>query len=357
MKIAYIANWEISYENGVLKKIAGQVRSWQREGHEVKLFILCRDPKVWKGIADIPLEVVLSPTRRRNLLYAPKLYNLVKLWDPDAVYLRFNLYFPGLGSLAKSYPLFVEINSKDKEEFARFSLKIWYWYHLLTRDLVLKKAAGLIFVTHEIADTFKDYDQPKTVISNGIDLDSYPILPAPENDSPRCVFIGSAGAPWHGIDKITWLASQHPEWHFDIVGFPPELLAHESLTNLEALGNLPRSQYEAVMAQADAAFGTLSLHKKRMEEACPLKVREYLAFGIPTIIGYRDTDFPEPVSFLLQLPSSDDNVVKHHDLIEEFIQNWKGKRVDRQSILHLDSSRKEAQRLGFMSNAMGRSEK
>ena len=71
------------------------------------------------------------------------------------------------------------------------------------------------------------------------------------------------------------------------------------------------------MSAADVAIGTLSLHTKQMEEACPLKVREYLAWGLPVIIGYKDTEFPAPdTAFLLQLPNNPTNVHDHLDQID-----------------------------------------
>jgi glycosyltransferase involved in cell wall biosynthesis len=352
LKIAYIANWNIGSENGVVKKIASQVRCWIREGHEAKLFALTIDNKIWEGIADIPIEVVVSPQRRTNLFNAAKLFTEVHKWKPDLVYLRFNFYYPFLGGLAAAYPLFVEINSKDVEEYSLVYPKTWYLYHILTRDLILKRATGFIFVTHEIADSFRGYNQPKMVIANGIDLDDHPPFPAPANHMPRLVFIGSPDIPWHGIEKILWIADRRQDWHFDLIGFSQEDLRNKALPNVNALGILEKIKYESVMAKADIGIGTLSINKKNMREACPLKVREYLAYGLPTIVGYRDTDFFEPVPFLLQLPSTDENVIENLEEVEKFVLNWKGKRIDRREVLKLDTKYKELERLKFITSSM-----
>jgi hypothetical protein len=89
-----------------------------------------------------------------------------------------------------------------------------------------------------------------------------------------------------------------------------------------------------------------------MEEACPLKVREYLAYGIPTIIGYKDTDFPNGAPFLLCLPNTPDNVEKNLDRIEAFVLSWKGKRVPRSEIEHLDLKVKEEKRIIFIEEVL-----
>jgi hypothetical protein len=101
------------------------------------------------------------------------------------------------------------------------------------------------------------------------------------------------------------------------------------------------------MAAADIGIGTLGLHLKAMQEACALKVREYLAYGIPTIIGYRDTDFLTSAPFLLQIPNTPDSIQKSLMEIKSFVEQWKGKRLDRNKISHLDARNKEKQRLGF----------
>jgi len=87
-----------------------------------------------------------------------------------------------------------------------------------------------------------------------------------------------------------------------------------------------------------------------MTEASTLKLREYLAVGLPSIIGYTDTDFPNGAPFLLQLPNRPDNVSSSLSAIDEFISSQAGRRVARASIAHLDSLNKERRRLRFLSS-------
>jgi hypothetical protein len=84
-----------------------------------------------------------------------------------------------------------------------------------------------------------------------------------------------------------------------------------------------------------------------MEEACPLKTREYLSYGLPCIIGYKDADFPDGAPFILQLPNTPDNVQNYLSEIENFAKSWKGRHVSREKILHLDYKYKENQRINF----------
>jgi hypothetical protein len=161
---------------------------------------------------------------------------------------------------------------------------------------------------------------------------------------------GMQGIDWHGIDKVLWLARHFAKWQFDLIGIEARQIDHQGCgvpPNVATHGVLGRTDYEKVLLGVDVGLGTLALHRKNMNEACPLKVREYLAYGIPTIIGYRDTDFPRPAPFLLELPNTPTNVEDHVADIERFVATWRGRRVFREEIAHLDMRRKERERVAF----------
>ena len=70
--------------------------------------------------------------------------------------------------------------------------------------------------------------------------------------------------------------------------------------------------------------------------------------SLPTIIGYKDTDFPQGAPFLLELPNVENNVDFAADAILRFVEEWKNKRVPRSEVLHLDLKKKERERLRFL---------
>lgn len=139
---------------------------------------------------------------------------------------------------------------------------------------------------------------------------------------------------------------------FDVIGDLAVNSAQVLPDNIEFHGVLPRSSYQTLMSRADVAIGTLGMHRKDMEEASPLKVREYLAYGIPTIIGYRDTDFPGEYPWLLRLANTPDNVAAGLGEIRDFVARMKGVRVPREAVEHLDVRRKERARLDFMESTL-----
>ncbi|WP_018751654.1 glycosyltransferase [Paenibacillus sanguinis] len=191
--------------------------------------------------------------------------------------------------------------------------------------------------------------------------------------SMRLVFIGSPGQPWQGLDEIAGWARAKPNWRFDIIG--PEQDELEQLTNkrlpkrgagstlladdgpevpvnLFFHGILTRLEYQPLLDQADLAIGTLALYRKGMEEASPLKVREYLANGLPVIAAYKETDFPLSVPFILELPNKPGSAVHHLEEIEQFAARWKGRRVPRALVQHLDTTVKEAARVAYMERTL-----
>ena len=79
-----------------------------------------------------------------------------------------------------------------------------------------------------------------------------------------------------------------------------------------------------MLASADVGIGTLGLHRKSMDEASPLKVREYLAVGLPVLYGYRDPDADDLQPFVLKVANTPTNVVDELDRIDGFVHGARG---------------------------------
>jgi hypothetical protein len=348
MRIAYIAIWGTSRETGVLKKIAGQARAWQSLGQEVKVFLLSPQADIWQGLSHTPTEVVVSINRATFIPRLAALCKQVVDWKPDTVYYRFWKYYPPIEFVMNTIPTIVEMNTDDVTEASLMMSRLHFTYHMLTRGRVLRRAKGLVCVTKEIASKLSRWETPKAVIGNGIDLARCPSYPSPDNPNPRLLFIGSPGLPWHGVDKITSMAARFPSWTFDLVGpAKADIDKNLALPNLHAHGAMGSKEYSLIVQSADAALGSLALHRLGMGEASTLKVREYLCNGIPTVVGYQDTDFPRKTSFLLELPNTQENVISNEQTIEQFVTMWKGRRVPREQLAHLDIMVKERERISF----------
>lgn len=357
MKIAYLLHWNAGPESGVFKKVLAQSRYWLDAGCRVGIFLLSgRQSEVTGAInvSDRPLFIRTYGGFRERFRRIGELVRDVADWAPDLVYHRYDLYYPAIEWLARHYPLVLEVNTDDLAEY-HLGPRHRALYNRFTRGRLLRKALGTVYVTGELArmSHFSRYHRDCAVIPNGISLDAFSSLPVPNNDAARLVFIGTPGQPWHGVDKILDLARCQPNWNFDLVGPSAADLDCPS-SNVVVHGPLDRQGHREVLQSADVAVGTLALHRIGMDEACPLKVREYLAHGLPSIIGYQDTDFPRSVPFLLQLPNTASNVSEHVEPIRTFVEQWKGQRIARGQIRHIDAGHKEEQRIAFFQDVLNK---
>lgn len=348
MKIAYLGQVQLAKKDGVVKKILAQLHHWRDQGHSSRFFALNPSKSLAEGLED-NFESVHEGSLLKRFGQTQKLAQKITDWKPDLIYFRFGLYYPAQESLMKRFPTVTELNTDDKSEFKKsMPAKTWY-YHRLTRGRTLSSARALICVTDEISVSVASFRKPTHTIANGVELAAYPTFPPPSNSRPKIAFIGSP-YPWHGVEKLNYLAAQLPGWDFDIIGYG----AQDAPNNVTYHGYLERGQYEAILARSDMAVSTLSLYENNMEEACPLKTREYLAYGLPIVTAYQDTDFPEGAAFILRLPNAPANVADNVPKIEAFLHQWKGKRVPRAAIQHLDLSHKEAQRLALFKSVVER---
>ena len=352
MRIAYLVHGVDGAGSGVRSKVLSQAATWSALSADVRIgiFVRCEAGAEahWVGQPHV-VKVRSSRGGIPGRLVQRELLSLeVANWRPDLIYMRQSTVSPSTVGLALTVPTIVELNTLDLAEL-RMSSWLRYLYAIATRSLVLRAARGIVVVADEIGrhETVRRLGRPTVTIPNSIDLESFEPMPAPANAEPRLVFLGAPGLPWHGLDKIRELALRFPSWTFDIVGPGPEELNHAPL-NVHLHGLLESDAYLPILAQADVAIGSLALHRKNMQEASPLKVAEYLAHGIPTIIGYTDGRFPTDTPFLLRIPNVEGNVAASLDAIEAFVNRWRWRRIDRASISGIDSRQVEQRRLDFM---------
>jgi glycosyltransferase involved in cell wall biosynthesis len=221
----------------------------------------------------------------------------------------------------------------------------------MTRGIFLRNAAGLVFTSGELqgCGSFAPFNRPNVVIANGIDLSQNPESPAPGNGRPRIGFIGTPDLSWQGVDKIVRLAELCPDLDIDVIGFDGLAEGSRKPENLIFHGYLEKEEARAVLAKDDVGLGTLALHRKGMDEASSLKTREYLAYGIPVIIPYVDTDLDDlKVDTILNIPNTEDTIDRNWQAIHDFAFRMRGQRVDRTLISQrIDSHIKEKVRLQF----------
>jgi hypothetical protein len=363
MRIAYVSlHWPRTRDSGVGKKIQSQIMTWNRMGHEARLFMHSAH---YQPLTDLiegdyffyttsgKINTELDRIRAMTAMIAA-----VRKFRPDVIYLRYSIYVYPAHHLMEIAPVVEEINTNDLTQHEGLG-GVYSLYNRFTRGIFLHRVRGLVTVSRELAisSAFVSYHKPTLVIANGCKLDDFPQLPPPYNKVPRLVFIGNPGYPWHGVDKLIDLACRFSDIHIDIVGYDTLPGFDPMPDNLTLHGYLSKQEYQQVLAMADVAISSLALHRVQLEEASPLKSRECLAFGLPLVIAYEDTDLDDQdCDFLLKIPNKEDNIQTHAQSIRDFAYRMRGRRADRELLkTYIDADQKEATRLSFFEELLQKS--
>lgn len=342
-KIAYTLVCYDAKHSGVFKKILDQVTVWKSLGHSVQLYVITDEESKnqWQEI-DSNCVVLIDRTIISKIVNRFKLVSLAAQSLPTLIYVRdnFPLRIPRLKT-----PTILEVQSLVGPELKMRS-KARYAAFLVLRKFLYRHHAGAIFVTHElmVRNEFKlPRKTPRIAIGNAIDLSRFTVLPPRPNLNPALFFVGSPNQPWHGVSELVEFASLNPDIQVEVVGEN----ADSPTPNIHFHGFLNSDDYRTIATRCIAGVGTLNLAAKNMSEASPLKVREYLALGLPVILKYNDSDLDSTKEYVLQLPNDGRPLSDFSAEIRSFLEEWSAKRVLSPQIINLDVSIKEEIRLGF----------
>lgn len=352
MRIAYLGQMaDVASENGISKKIRQQVVAWTGEGHMVRYFALTPTARAWQGLAPIDCTLVQRGGMLARRSASLRLCRMIEEWKPNLIYFRYAHHEAGLPDLFSRIPCVAEINSDDSREYGLTLPLHKRLYHMVTRRRILRSTTALVPVTREIQERLAWLGRPSFVMANSLDFGGTPQLsPPPKDATASLVFVGSHGTPWHGLDRIGEIARILPEVTIHVIGCTLEDWPKSKTcpANITLHGHLPFTRYRELMQRACVAIGTMALFRKHMDEACPLKVREYLALGLPVMGAYQDTDIPEGADYFLRLPNNQEPLDAHRERMRDFIRAWSNARVPRASVAHMDVQAKERQRIAFM---------
>ena len=166
---------------------------------------------------------------------------------------------------------------------------------------MLALCRGIIGVTDEIRKVEMartDRDMHSITLLNGIDVERTKLTGFAPFDGKHLelVFMTSGSFPWNGLDRIAQSIRKYKgpvEITFHILGeiSRREMKALASTSKrIEFHGLKIGDELDTLMARMNLAVSSLALFRKNMNEACPLKTREYVARGIPFVMAYHDDD-------------------------------------------------------------------
>lgn len=185
----------------------------------------------------------------------------------------------------------------------------------------LRASDAVVGVTGEIVE----YEQgrarktmPGLVYPNGCVIapdDRQAALTDGRGQVPELLFAASAFTPWQGLDLLLdSFAGNSREFVLHLVG----RVAQEDLgratadPRIRVHGALEADQVRALAHRSWLGLSSFALARKRMSEACPLKVREYLSYGLSVYAGHPDV-FPAQVTFFEQGPPDIADILRFAD--------------------------------------------
>lgn len=322
--IAYPSAWP-----GITRRLAEQSRAARAAGLDLHFAVLTCEPCAIAGVDC----VVMDPRERFSRCQAILRRGLLDGFE--ATILRYPT------SLDLSITPLLDrhgrrmVSEHHTDEVAELSLvgtplggRLRSFIESRRKPAFLSRLAGIIAVTEElrVLEQASAPDLPSIVIGNGIDTSTQDAHgPSSFDDGRlRLVWACSEFAPWQGLDRLlTALLARRsgPVVELALAGrLTPEQnerveRAGSTLLKIHRHGLVDQASLDKLLRSAHLVVGTLALHRKHMREACPLKVREAVARGLPVITSCLDPDLPASLPGIMHLPGGE--VPLNGDLLVE----------------------------------------
>lgn len=299
-RIAYIYTAPLK-SDGVSKKVLSQARALSTYGPLE--FISFKYPVKW-----------LERFKPLRVLYNQTVFQLRAIRASiraDIVYYRYaaqnfllNTFFACGGA---RHSLVLENNTNNQAEFITKRLLATAALNFLFERALTRRADLNVALTEELKRYVQDLADGSSrvvTITNGYDP-RWVITPSEaglqkwnerlgqlRSSYNLAVFVGYSEV-WHGVDRIIELIRHQSNWALVLVGPGLEqsyghMVEGDLIGRIAFLGEQVSEDLVCIYSMCDLALGSFALERKGMREAAPLKVREYLFYGLPVVIGYRD---------------------------------------------------------------------
>ncbi len=192
----------------------------------------------------------------------------------------------------------------------------------INSKITLSNSIGIVGVTDEIVryelarGKIKDNSKFTHVYPNGILSGGISLITRVKQPIAHIVFVASSFHSWHGLDLLldsVMTYTGHDKFHLHLVGKihvkDRQTIGDDSRITIH--GILREDRLRKLYMQCDLGLSSFALQRKGMHNACTLKVREYLACGLPVYCGHVDSGLPINFKFLLQ-GAPDINHILHY---------------------------------------------
>ncbi|MBR3874749.1 MAG: glycosyltransferase [Clostridia bacterium] len=325
-------------KDNLCAKFYGQMASARRLGHNAHWIAwdaagmwLCGD-----GEPRLLHRARLSgmPAYHHTMLYVDLMTALKKLAKQrayDAVYMRYMPTFWNAPSAlramkARGAKLIVEHPTYPFRHARSTSWlrKPFFWY----TEQVFSRIHPMVDLYAVMGDDCGGQldGRPAVNILNGVDVESLPLHDAPATTDEVHLLALASMSCWQGYDRLirsmaAWQGREKVVLHLAGTEGDGSLAAWLKLAEELQLGDRVRfegelhgEELDALVAQCDAGVGSLAIYKRRVKNVITLKLREYMARGLPFIYAVETADEPWESAFCLQV-ANDDSAIDMADVI------------------------------------------
>jgi glycosyltransferase involved in cell wall biosynthesis len=307
----------LSPSAGVIKQIESEGKAAKDVGIDWSiLFVAGTKEKENKIIINLFKYIALRIRFFGRLTLKQRAYDVILL--RYSVHDFFQLLYLGVFGFKT---LLVHHTKEEKE----LKLRRGFWAILKYIELVVGRASlllakGHVAVTREIIDyelmrihPFQS-NKPTYHYPNGFNF-----CHAQTNDRrcakiPELIYVASNFAPWHGLDLLLSSINKSTEkFILHLVGPKSNelinLTKHDIRVRLH--GVLSADELEDLLGQIWCGLSSFALWRKGLNEASTLKVREYLAMGVPVYSGHYDAAFPREFPYYVQGPPDINLIIEY----------------------------------------------
>ena len=182
--------------------------------------------------------------------------------------------------------------------------------------MFLRRFAGIASVTNELLQ----YEQsrlrkpkPALLTPNSIDVSRFSSLNWERQiwsgGKLKLIMTCAHFVPWHGLDRVLESLKAVPQQDYELhlCGnlTTEQQQAIRAFSSVTWHGSVSGQRLGEIYETCDVGLSCYALDRKGMKEAASLKVREYLACGIPAAYGHHDSGFPSDFPYVLEQANFD----------------------------------------------------
>ena len=344
LKIVYFLDWQGRADAGVVIKVRNQVTSWEKQGIEVKV-VLVTSAKSEDYNFDVPTYVFKSESKISRYFARRNAFRYLRHEHQDwVIYRRYALMIPIEVLSMKKLQTIIELNTNNRV-FYKERGKLQFLWFSFQNLLVAKLAVGACAVTSEIKELNSNNFKKVSTFTNAINLDQYKSIRR-NISSQKLIFLAGDNFSWNGIPILQSIVNALPNFEIDVYGISSE---NSEKDRIHFFDYISKEDLELRMPEYLAGVATLELDKIGLNEAAPLKTREYLLRGLPVIGRFTDSGLANdfPFFFKINLDPKSKEVLNRMALLD-FIEVCRNQVINKSELASIDVEKVEVSRITYI---------